>query len=65
MKPGKYIWRNKDHDQVVEVEGVMGKGPDGRVYLKIKDSTTGVPADQCCVVKNETKSIKPTNSRLF
>jgi hypothetical protein len=59
------FWRNKDHDQIVEVEGALGEAPDGQIYLKIKGSATGVPSNQCRPLKNETKSTKPTNSRLF
>lgn len=68
VTPGKYVWRNKDYDQIVEVEGVLGEGPDGKIYLKIKDSATGVPLDQCIPLaehKNVSKSTKPANSRLF
>jgi hypothetical protein len=65
VKPGKYVWRNNDHDQIVEVEGVLGEGSDGKIYLKIKESTAGVPLDQCTPVKNISKSTKPANSRLF
>lgn len=65
VKPGKYVWRNKDHDQIVEVEGVLGEGPDGKIYLKIKESTAGIPLDECTPVKNVSKSTKPANSRLF
>jgi hypothetical protein len=39
-------WRNKDHDQPVKVTGEAGTGPDGRRYLKIEGSDTGVPEDE-------------------
>ena len=36
-------WKNKDHDQPVTVIGDLGEGPDGKHYLKIAESDTGVP----------------------
>lgn len=57
----KYIWRNKDHDQIIEVEGVLGRGPDDRIYLKVRGSVTGIPLDECKeVVEPKFKSEKPT-----
>jgi hypothetical protein len=38
-------WKNKDHDQPVTVIGDLGNGPDGKHYLKIAESDTGVPED--------------------
>ena len=57
VKPGKYVWHNKDYDQIVEVEGVLGEGPDGKIYLKIKDSAAGVPLDQCTLVRMEVEGV--------
>ncbi len=39
-------WHNKDYDQPVTVTGELGKGHDGRNYLKIAESQVGVPADE-------------------
>lgn len=40
------IWRNKDHDQPVKVVGDMGADPDGRHYVRIEGSDSGVPEDE-------------------
>lgn len=40
------IWRNKDHDRPVSVIGDLGAGPDGRPYMRIAGSETGVPQDE-------------------
>jgi hypothetical protein len=57
----KYIWKNKDHDQVIEVGGVLGRGPDNRVYLKVSGSSTGIPLDECLELPS---SSKPTNTKI-
>ena len=46
MKPGKYIWRKRDGDYpvtVLESFGVM----DGREYVRVEGSSTGIPFDEC------------------
>jgi hypothetical protein len=62
----KYIWKNKDHDQIIEVEGILGRGPDDRVYLKVKGTETGIPLDECveAVVNPVAKSSKPVKSSI-
>lgn len=40
------VWHNGDTDIPVTVEGSLGVGPDGREYLKVSGSNTGVPADE-------------------
>lgn len=64
VKPGQYIWRAKDHDQLVVVEGVMGE-VQGRIYVKIQGSNTGIPFDECRPIKPANKSIKPPRTKLF
>jgi hypothetical protein len=64
VKPGQYIWRAKDHDQLVVVEAVLGE-VEGRIYVKIQGSNTGIPFDECRPVKPANKSIKPPPSKLF
>jgi hypothetical protein len=44
-QPRSAIWRNKDHDQPVTVTGVQGEH-DGRRYMKIDGSDTGVPENE-------------------
>jgi hypothetical protein len=39
------MWHNKDHDQPVKVIGEAGER-DGRRYVKIEGSDTGVPEDE-------------------
>jgi hypothetical protein len=45
VQPRRAVWRNKDHDQPVTVTGEAG-AHDGRRYLKIEGSETGVPEDE-------------------
>jgi hypothetical protein len=44
-QPRAATWRNKDHDQPVKVVGEAGE-LDGRRYVKIEGSDTGVPEDE-------------------
>ncbi len=39
-------WHNKDQDQPVTVIGELGRGHDGRNYLRIVESDSGVPEDE-------------------
>lgn len=64
VKPGEYIWRAKDHDQLVVVLGILGE-VNGRIYVRIEGSNTGIPFDECRPVKPANKSIKPPSSKLF
>jgi len=45
IKLGEAIWSNKDFDQPVTVTGDLGK-INGKRYVKIKESNTGVPLDE-------------------
>jgi hypothetical protein len=56
FEPGEYVWKNKDTDIPVMVTAFLGKGPDGRDYVQIEGSTTGVPWDEC--TKKEVKKSK-------
>lgn len=40
------VWITKHSDRPVVVVRLLGTGPDGRNYVSIKDSTTGVPLDE-------------------
>lgn len=44
-QPRRAIWHNKDHDQPVTVIGEAGEH-DGRRYVRIEGSDTGVPEDE-------------------
>jgi len=66
IEPGQYIWRSKETDFPVTVIESIGKGPDGRSYVKIADSTTAVPADELIKVPNVAQaSRRPQSKRLF
>lgn len=43
---GKYIWRSGAGDTLVNVVGTYGMGSDGSVYVKVEETTTGIPADE-------------------
>lgn len=45
-KTGPAIWRNKDSDTPVTVTGYLGEGPDGRTYVSVEGSQTGIPLDE-------------------
>jgi hypothetical protein len=62
VEPGRYIWRNKNQDQFVDVKSALGKGPDGRLYVKIDGSNTGIPFDECRK-ESIVLSRKPTRSK--
>lgn len=47
---GKYLWRCKDGDREVHVTSCLGVGSDGRVYVQIENSATGIPYDECVKV---------------
>ena len=66
VEPGPYIWRSKSSDLPVTVVEVIGKGPDGRDYVKIADSPTAIPADE--LIKPSApiqESRRPKPQRLF
>jgi hypothetical protein len=49
------IWKNKDFDQPVKVVRDLGIGPDGRRYVQVQGSNTGIPIDEI-----QFKDIKPS-----
>lgn len=63
-EPGNYIWRSSSSDFPVTVISNMGKGPDGRYYVKIAESSTSIPADELVKIDNQ-ESRKPKSTRLF
>lgn len=46
IRLGEAIWRSKEGDQPIAVTGDMGVGPDGRRYVSVSGSKTGVPLDE-------------------
>lgn len=55
---GPAIWRGKIADQDVVVNGYLGIGPDGKHYVSIEGSQTGVPAGELVFAgKKESKLI--------
>jgi hypothetical protein len=39
-------WHANGQDQLVVVLGYLGEGPDGRQYVSIEGSQTGLPLDE-------------------
>jgi hypothetical protein len=40
------IWKAKDGDCAVTIAGDLGVGPDGRRYVSVENSSTGIPLDE-------------------
>ena len=40
------IWRSQDGDHYVTIQGHLGIGADGRDYVSILDTQTGLPLDE-------------------
>lgn len=40
------VWKSKDGDHNVTVLGDLGLGPDGRRYVAVQDTLTGLPLDE-------------------
>jgi hypothetical protein len=40
------IWKSKDGDHSVTVIGDLGIGPDGRHYVSVRNTLTGLPLDE-------------------
>ncbi len=41
------VWRNAtNNDWLIDVIGVLGPGPDGRIYYQVAGTNTGIPADE-------------------
>lgn len=40
------IWKSKDGDHSVTIVGDFGLGPDGRHYVSVRDTLTGIPLDE-------------------
>jgi hypothetical protein len=62
---GQYIWRSKSTDFPVTVIGSAGTGPDGRLYVKIADSNTAIPADELVKIPQKQESRQPIPKKLF
>jgi hypothetical protein len=65
FQPGEYIWHAPDGDRPVNVTGLLGPGPDGRIYVAVAGSSTGIPLDECDKIKVAAKSNKPKPRPLF
>ena len=52
MEPGKYIWKTQNGDRPIIVLESLGK-INGREYVKIQGSLTGIPLDECVKVKEK------------
>lgn len=46
FRVGDAIWKNKDVDQPINIIEDLGTGPDGRHYVKIEGSSSGIPLDE-------------------
>lgn len=64
-EPGRYVWRNKDHDEIVVVTEYLGKGSDGREYARVEGTTTGIPLDELTKERSVPSSRRPQPKRLF
>ena len=63
---GPAVWRTRDSDLPIVVTGVLGFGPDGRLYLSIEGSGTGVPIDEVhWPVTPRVPGLRAQFSRLF
>lgn len=51
---GPATWRNQGVDQPVNITGDLGVGADGRWYVSIAESNTGIPVDELVTVKTPT-----------
>ena len=40
------IWKSQDGDHCVTIRGHLGVGPDGRQYVSVLDTETGLPLDE-------------------
>jgi hypothetical protein len=49
---GPATWRHGKTDEPINVVENMGEGPDGRVYVKIEGSQTGIPLDEIIFPEN-------------
>lgn len=45
-EPRQSIWNSPSGDRPVTIVGSLGRGEDGREYLKIEGSDAGIPADE-------------------
>ena len=58
FKLGKAIWHNKDYDMPIDIVGK--EVIDGRIYAKIKGSSTGIPLDEVIYEGFESTTKKAT-----
>lgn len=58
VKLGEATWRNVDNDQPVKITGDLGER-DGRRYVSIEGSDTGIPLDE--ITYPEPKTEEPTS----
>lgn len=65
IETGKYLWKTKDVDMPVTVIGLFGTDANGKVYVKILESDSGIPLDELKKEKNVSNSRKPQPKRLI
>jgi hypothetical protein len=65
IKLGKATWKNKDYDTPIEIIGDYGT-INGKKYVKIKGSDTGVPLDEVRYVDEvaAAKEVSPAASKI-
>lgn len=61
---GPATWRNQENDTPVIVTGYLGKGQDGRDYVKVEGSATGHPLDEIQYSTVEVESSQSKSSEL-
>jgi hypothetical protein len=63
---GKAIWHAKEGDQPVVIVGYLGES-NGRHYVQIEGSDTGIPLDECEMEEREEfrESRRPKRRRIF
>jgi hypothetical protein len=46
-------WRRPNGDYPIKIVGYLGKGPNGREYVRIEESNTGIPLDECHLLEDD------------
>jgi hypothetical protein len=54
-EPGWYTWKREEGDIPVFVTGYLGLGSDGKHYMAIEDSVTGIPLNELVKKKRRKK----------
>lgn len=64
MKKSQYYWKSPTGDIPIKVLSELGTGPDGREYLQVEGSSTGIPASEC-YIKEESSSFRPNTRKII